>query len=1294
LTQQNIDFGSGAEDDGEFIATAFRKIQENFDELFAEATLGGISVTDYGAVADATIDPDTHVVTPGTDNTAAFRRAIDAAHGLGHNTIFVPPSGHRKGYYFKLDGTSLDPGDHLTVFGLDSTSTNLIYETVTTGTSRYLFRSFDAQPDESVGTKGVLSFRGVTFKGMWSNIEEAGLGSPIFVRGYKGVHLDDVGFYDITEVGCHAENCAEFTAYNIHGERSVADVLFVRGSFRVIVDGFNFKGCDDDTISAHQHAAYTGSDIREGLIFNNINLEDCCGFKALGGREMKISNVISRRQTRTIAVTYDASEGNCQSFGLDFSNIQVFDALSYPPGTQGTNIINISPAARLGGSSTSNIVPGEPASDGTFPKPWDYRNVAPTTSGASVPAPYFVNINNVTIARTLPAVSNYSDWGYGEAFTRTGLIDPQIQEGDLRPGILMLIGGDLRQYRFNNITLNHAETGVFFNGIGSDLSQSASIISGFSVSDMSLYPFIFDSISGDFIKVVIDGCSFDVDPLHTNSNRGSGGTWATNGFPYVIRADSGIIPIFQNCAIANVCRISTATAIYGNGNTLFCNPSALGFSTANKGIGNVPAPDGDMWAYQIYDADPTSATYGNYTSTVVKSASAMPSSGWYPAGWSVRDTSPSTANHRAGWVRLTTGTGHTLNTDWLELGTTRGPSSSANNSIPRWDGTTGNLLKNTNGATIDDSGNITATSFIGPLTGNADSVTWANEASDTTCFVGFATAASGSLAPKTNTNLTFNASTGVLTSASSVLTTTDINGGTIDGTIIGGSSAAAGSFTTVAASSNISISSSDPVISITDTDTSALCRVSGNNATGSLYLFADIGASVANSGVYFNVDNADRMRVISTDLAPTSNDGLALGTTALGWADLHGATGFTWNIANGNWLATHTSGILTVGTGDLRVTNNFTNATSVATLSGAQTLANKTIALGSNTVSGSVADFNTALTGADFYTSGGTDVALADGGTGASLSDPNIDLVMGWDDSAGAVKFMALADINTEATPASGDFILIYDAAGNLLKTDWSNIPAGTPTAITVANEATDTTCFPLFATAATGDLGPKTNANITFNSNTGVLTSASSVLTTTDINGGTIDGTVIGASSAANATITTCAVTSALNVTAPSVMRYGFGSGALTFGADVNATTVTNSTRKLGRITAPTYDTSQVNSFLIGVDNDGSQNNVFFGGTPGASNTAATLISFVTAASIGTTGGTLRATIDGNGNFAVGSAALATNATNGFLYVPTCPGTPTGTPTSKTGLAPIVIDSTNNKLYFYSGSAWRDAGP
>jgi hypothetical protein len=52
-----------------------------------------------------------------------------------------------------------------------------------------------------------------------------------------------------------------------------------------------------------------------------------------------------------------------------------------------------------------------------------------------------------------------------------------------------------------------------------------------------------------------------------------------------------------------------------------------------------------------------------------------------------------------------------------------------------------------------------------------------------------------------------------------------------------------------------------------------------------------------------------------------------------------------------------------------------------------------------------------------------------------------------------------------------------------------------------------------------------------------------------------------------------------------------------------------------------------------------------------------------------------------------VGNQALATNATDGFLYIPTCAGTPTGTPTAHTGRVAIVFDTTNNKLYIYDGS-------
>ena len=52
-------------------------------------------------------------------------------------------------------------------------------------------------------------------------------------------------------------------------------------------------------------------------------------------------------------------------------------------------------------------------------------------------------------------------------------------------------------------------------------------------------------------------------------------------------------------------------------------------------------------------------------------------------------------------------------------------------------------------------------------------------------------------------------------------------------------------------------------------------------------------------------------------------------------------------------------------------------------------------------------------------------------------------------------------------------------------------------------------------------------------------------------------------------------------------------------------------------------------------------------------------------------------------------SGALATNATTGFLYLPTCAGTPTGVPSGISGRVAVVYDTSNDILYVYNGS-WK----
>ena len=64
-------------------------------------------------------------------------------------------------------------------------------------------------------------------------------------------------------------------------------------------------------------------------------------------------------------------------------------------------------------------------------------------------------------------------------------------------------------------------------------------------------------------------------------------------------------------------------------------------------------------------------------------------------------------------------------------------------------------------------------------------------------------------------------------------------------------------------------------------------------------------------------------------------------------------------------------------------------------------------------------------------------------------------------------------------------------------KGDGSQLTGISATNITVADESTDTTCFPLYATAASGNLAPKTGSNLAFNSSSGNLRTTSLFLGT-----------------------------------------------------------------------------------------------------------------------------------------------------------------------------------------------------
>lgn len=285
----------------------------------------------------------------------------------------------------------------------------------------------------------------------------------------------------------------------------------------------------------------------------------------------------------------------------------------------------------------------------------------------------------------------------------------------------------------------------------------------------------------------------------------------------------------------------------------------------------------------------------------------------------------------------------------------------------------------------------------------------------------------------------------------------------------------------------------------------------------------------------------------------------------------------------------------------------------------------------------------------------------------------------------------------------------------------YTTIPAsssgsgGAPTTATYITQTADATLSaeqaigalssgPLYGTTTTGVVSALTTL-------TG-LTSTSSALTvnlSTGIAGG---GTAIGG------TLTTQNLTlqpNAADTTTGAVIALG---GKLQVGALANpfATTpwimrsaATNNNMALVLIN-PSTGTSAQTSFLIGnadALNTGSGGFALnsTGFTTSGNSTASSIVVNLASASgnmihrITQAAGdhiwetlvanTERVRIPNAGGLVVGPAALSTTATDGFLYIPTCAGPPTGVPTTRTGTVALVFDTTNHKFYIYD-TAWK----
>jgi len=402
---------------------------------------------------------------------------------------------------------------------------------------------------------------------------------------------------------------------------------------------------------------------------------------------------------------------------------------------------------------------------------------------------------------------------------------------------------------------------------------------------------------------------------------------------------------------------------------------------------------------------------------------------------------------------------------------------------------------------LNVSGVITATSFSGNVTGTAataTNVTVADESSDTSCFILYSTEATGDIAPKTGSNLTFNSSNGTLSA-----TTFSGDGSGLTGLPVG----------------SIGIQSAGTTIGTAVTTLNFIGAGNTFKITGTI-VDISIDSGGGGGGVASTITVTDE----STDTTCFP----IFSTDATG--DINPKTGsnLTFNSATGALTATSFVGDLT---GD--VTGNADTATSATSATTATNATNITLAdESSDTTCFPV--FATSATGNQapktgsnltFNSSNGTLSATTFSGSGASLTSiPNgaldnstisgISLGSNLGTLTMAVSGTGLSGSDTYDGSANTTFTVTSNAtnsntASTIVARDASgNFSAGTITAnltgnadtataatrVTLTDQSSDTTCFPVFCQSATGNQLPHTGSNLTFNSATGALTATSFV--------------------------------------------------------------------------------------------------------------------------------------------------------------------------------------------------------
>ena len=412
-----------------------------------------------------------------------------------------------------------------------------------------------------------------------------------------------------------------------------------------------------------------------------------------------------------------------------------------------------------------------------------------------------------------------------------------------------------------------------------------------------------------------------------------------------------------------------------------------------------------------------------------------------------------------------------------------------------------------------------------------------------------------------------------------VISKADINSGTFDGTV-GGTTPAAGTFTNLTANGNTVLgdASSDSITTnagtltlgedvtvsgtFTDLGTVTTVDINGGTIDG-----ATIGGSSAGAGTFTNLTSTGTVNLDSSG----NIDGITIG------ASTAAAGTFTTLQVNSNATV---SGNLTV--------NGTTTTIDSATL----TIEDPLIQLAKNNSGGAANAFDQglffnrgSLTNVSFLWDESADTFVfantgsEDGTTAGNVTIDSYAPIRASEITVDTINLTGttISGNNISASRSNDNLVLAGSGTGSVVIAS-ADINGGAIDGTNIGATTPGTGAFTTLSSSGNTTLGDASGDSVTFNAAAITLANATTVsgtfadlgaVTTVDINGGTIDGAVIGGSTAAAGTFTTIDSSQGIDITADSQsLRIGAGND-LTMTHDGSNSAITNGTGNLTITTA-----------------------------------------------------------------------------------------------------------------------------